>query len=129
VLSARQSENKIHAHCGNQYFLKFNFDRTFVVPLREGSVIHKYMHCSGEYALLFRSVGEDVKVDMNPPTELAIPMEGMHWKLEAKHDRNLVLTEYHQVGRVVKVKAFADAVKDKMVEDAVITRQQKVKYG
>ena len=87
------------------------------------------MHCSGEYALLFRSVGEDVKVDMNPPTELAIPLEGLHWKLEAKHDRNLVLTEYHQVGRVVKVKAFADAVKDKMVEDAVITRQQKVKYG
>ena len=100
-----------------------------MVPLREGSVIHKYMHCSGEYALLFRSVGEDVKVDMNPPTELAIPLEGIHWKLEAKHDLNLVLTEFHRVGRVVKAKAFADAVKEKMVEDAVITEQQKVKFG
>ena len=79
--------------------------------------------------MLFRSVGEDVKVDMNPPTELAIPREGMHWKLEAKHDQNLVLTKFHPVGRVVKAKAFADAVKEKMVEDAVITEQQKVEFG
>jgi hypothetical protein len=130
VLSARRGEGTIYAHCGDKKFMKFKFLRTFVVPLREGSLIHKYMHCSGEYALLFRSVGEDLKVDVNPPVELNLvePM-GIHWKLEAKHDLNSVLAEFHPVGRVVKVRAFADAVKQKMVDDAIITGQQKVKSG
>ena len=118
--------------------MKFNFVQTFVVPLCEGSLIHKYMHCSGEFALLFRSVGEDLKVDVNPPVELnleatasALVVEpiGMHWKLEAKHDLNSVLVEFHPFGRVVKVRAFADAVKQKMVDDEIITKQQKVKSG
>ena len=118
--------------------MKFNFLRTFVVPLCEGSLIHKYMHCSGEFALLFRSVGEDLKVDVNPPVELtleatasALVVEpiGMHWKLEAKHELNSVLVEFHPPGAVVKVRAFADAVKQKMVDDEIITKQQKVKSG
>ena len=80
--------------------MKFNFVQTFVVPLCEGSLIHKYMHCSGEWSLLFRSVGEDLKV-----------------------------VEFHPPGAVVKVRAFADAVKQKMVDDEIITKQQKVKSG
>ena len=118
--------------------MKFNFVQTFVVPLCEGSLIHKYMHCSGEWSLLFRSVGEDLKVDVNPPVELnleatasALVVEpiGMHWKLEAKHELNSVLVEFHPPGAVVKVRAFADAVKQKMVDDEIITKQQKVKSG
>lgn len=117
--------------------MKFNFLRTFVVPLCEGSLIHKYMHCSGEFALLFRSVGEDLKVDVNhvlltlEATLSALVVEpiGMHWKLEAKHELNSVLVEFHPPGAVVKVRAFADAVKQKMVDDEIITKQQKVKSG
>jgi hypothetical protein len=137
VLSARRGAGTIFAHCDDKKFMKFNFLRTFVVPLCEGSLIHKYMHCSGEWSLLFRSVGEDLKVDVNhvlltlEATLSALVVEpiGMHWKLEAKHELNSVLVEFHPPGAVVKVRAFADAVKQKMVDDAIITGQQKVKSG
>jgi len=130
LLSARRSATPIHAHCDDKYFLKFTFDRTFVVSLSDGSVMHKYMHCSGEYALLFRSVREDIKVDVNPPVEQMIPLEGKHWKLEVKHDLDLVLAKYYPVGQVVKVRAVADAVRlQMMLDDASITAQQKVKSG
>jgi hypothetical protein len=114
--------------------LKFKFDRTFVVSLSDGSVMHKYMHCSGEYALLFRSVREDIQVDVNPPVEQMIPLEGNHWKLEVKHGLDLVLVKHYPVGQVVKVREVAEAVRQQMLlvtmlDGAPITTQQKVKSG
>ena len=127
LLSARRGEGKIHAHSHGKYFLKFEFVRTFVVPIRDGSVIYKYKHCSGEYCLLFRSVRPNIPVDVPPPK---CSREGNHWELKAKHARHLVLVKHYPDGEIVKVTKFAEDVKEKMMnEELPITKQQKVKLG
>ena len=84
--------------------------------------------------MVFRSVKEDIKVDVNPPVEHMIPLEGNHWKLEVKHGLDLVLVKHYPVGQVVKVRELAEAVRQQMLlvtmlDGAPITTQQKVKSG
>tara|TARA_B100000780_G_scaffold130042_1_gene91102 strand:+ start:584 stop:967 length:384 start_codon:yes stop_codon:yes gene_type:complete len=120
---------------GMKYFLKFSYANTYAVPLHEGSIIHKYMHCSGKYCLLFRSVRETIFVDVLPATAKSwgsndpradVP----HLELRAEHDNSLVLVADYPVGQVVKVREFAEQVKLQMIRDEVgITEQQKVKPG
>ena len=120
---------------GMKYSLKFNYANTYAVPLHEGSIVHKYMHCSGEYCLLFRSVRETIFVDVLPATakswgsndpRAAVP----HWELRAEHDHSLVLVADYPAGQVVKAREFAEQVKLQMIRDEVgITEQQKVKPG
>jgi hypothetical protein len=58
LLSARNGETVIHVHTIDQYFLKFRFDRSYVTALGAGGgLIHKYVHCSGEYCLLAGTSG------------------------------------------------------------------------
>lgn len=56
MLSARSSKKTIYCHFEKKHFLKFEFDETFTVDLNAGGIVHKLMHCSGEYALIFRNV-------------------------------------------------------------------------
>ena len=120
---------------GMKYNLKFNYANTYAVPLHEGSIVHKYMHCSGEYCLLFRSVRETIFVDVPPATAKAWgsndPSAGVpHFELRAEHDHSLVLVADYPAGQVVNVRDFAEQVKLQMIRDEVgITEQQKVKPG
>jgi hypothetical protein len=118
LLSARNGVAVVYAHTIEKFFLKFRFDRSYVTALGAGGgLIHKYMHCSGEYSLLFR--------DVRPPVYADVLYANVNIRLTA-----MGVSMVYMVEETVRAGVYAEDLKLRLVfEGTDCTSQQKVKHG
>ena len=108
-------------------FLKFSYEGSFAVDADEGWLVHKYVHCSSGYALLFRDVLPTVKVSV----------EIVYSKTAT--DKNVIAATYkcHRYeyefspgyNDIISTKFFSDRMKMWLAaNDLGVTMQQKVEH-
>ena len=127
LLSARSSTKTIHCHFEEKHFLKFQFDETFTVDLNAGGLVHKLMHCSGEYALIFRNVLPHVQASV----ERAVgKYPDDKSKIVGKWDGNTYEYEFDPCADgEIKTRYFSDLFQMWLcVNNLGVTMQQKVEY-
>ena len=125
LLSARSSKKTIYCHFEEKHFLKFEFDKTFTVDINAGGIVHKLMHCSGEYALIFRNVLPSVQASVERvvgkyPDDTS--------KIVGKWDGNTYEYEFDpSADGVIKTSYFSDKLQMWLcVKNLGVTMQQKV---
>jgi hypothetical protein len=129
LLPARAEKAKIHCTHNKKYFLKFNFEQSFVVDADEGGMVYKYVHCSNGYAILFR--------DVLPTAKVSVEIVFSH----DTTDKNVIAATYNgnkyeyefvpgvRDGEIITTKYFTERVKLWLcVNNLGVTMQQKVEH-
>jgi len=125
--SARNCETPVRAHYDQQYFLKFKYASTTIL---RGITYYKYLHCSNEYALLFRDAGGPVTADIYFEHLDENNFVGHGTKLIAMVNNRIAFDKFFPVGSKVKAVDFALNVKDHMwLHNRGCTSTQKVRTG
>ena len=127
LLPARAEKAKIHCTHNKKHFLKFNYEGSFAVDADEGLLVHKYVHCSNGYALLFRDVLPTAKVSV----EIVFSKNTT--------DKNVIAATYNGhryeyefspgYKDIISTKFFSDRMKMWLAaNDLGVTMQQKVEH-
>ena len=129
LLPARIGKEKVHCNHMGKQFLKFSYEASFAVDADEGWLVHKYVHCSCAYALLFRDVRPTAKVSVEIVYSKTATDTNVIAGTYNGHRYEMEFSPGYQEKDVISTKYFSERMRMWLcANDLGITLQQKVNH-